>query len=190
MRVHGWSASSPGVNGKFRFAVICLLRAIEHAQAFPVRNKYSTLIPWTREEAERFLLASGKLQDTFWKLDRAAELLDIARTKFVDFQPPSATIEQVVATQQALRDVPLFLDNVLIYLKIFADCLANLTTHLYDRKGIIPRFSFREQKKWFIEKRPTFDPQLNIFECLLSRCTCIAFIEFLIAVPLSELAFR
>src|SRR6266849_9082210 len=28
---------------------------------------------------------------------------------------------------------------------------------------------------------------LNIFECLLSRCTCIAFIELLIAVPLSEL---
>jgi hypothetical protein len=159
MRVHGWSASSPGVNGKFHFAVICLLRAIELAQAFLGRNKYSTLKPWTRKEAARFLLTSGKLQDTFWKLDRAAELLDIARTKFVDFQPPSATIEQVVATQQAHRDVPLYLDNVLIYLKIFADCLANLTSQLYDRKDIIPCFSFREQKRWFIEKKPTFDPQ-------------------------------
>ena len=157
MRVHGWIASSPRVKGKFHFAVICLLRAIEQAQAFPGRNKYPTLKPWTREEADRFLLVSGKLQDTFWKLHRAAELLDIARTKFVHFHPPSATIEQVVATQQAHRDVPLFLDNVLIYLKIFADCLANLTSQLYERKGMIPCFSFRQQKQWFIKKRTTFD---------------------------------
>jgi hypothetical protein len=159
MRVHGWSASSLGVNGKFHFAVLCLLKAIEQAQAFPGRNKYSALKPWTRQQANQFLLASGKLQDTFWKLERAAELLDNARKKFPNLRPPTATTEQIVAMQQAHRDIPLLLDNVLIYLKIFADCLANVTSQLYERVGTIPRFRFREQKEWFIKKRSAFDPQ-------------------------------
>jgi len=158
MRVHGWNTSPPSLNGKFHFAVICLIKAIEHAQAFPGRNKYSTLKPWTREEADRFLLASGKLQDTFWKLERAAELLDNGRAKFPDFRPPSATIEQITAMQQAHRDIPLFLDNVLIYLRVFVDCLAKVTSQLYERKNIVPSFSFREQKKWFLEKRRSVDP--------------------------------
>lgn len=174
-RVHGWSASPPGVNGKFHFAVLCLFRAIEHAQAFPGRNKYSALKPWTRGEANRFLLASGKLQDAFWKLERAAELLDNARAKFPNLQPPSATTEQIVAMQQAHRDIPLLLDNVLIYLKIFADCLANVTSQLYEREGTIPRFRFREQKEWFIKKRPGFDtPYAQILKTQTSWFTTLA----------------
>jgi hypothetical protein len=159
MRVHGWTPSSSSANGKFHFAVLRFFEAITQAQAFPGRNKYPKLEAWSVEEGKSFFLSFGKLQDTFWKLGRAAELLEIARTKFVDLQPPSTTHEQIVSIQEAHRDFPLFLDNVLIYLRIFADCLANLTSRLYGRRKDIPFFSFRDQKKWFIEKRTAVDPQ-------------------------------
>jgi hypothetical protein len=159
MRVHGWVAGSPGIHGRFHFAVICLLKAIEHAQAFAGRNKYPKLKPWLSEEARQFLLASGKLQDSFWKLNRAAELLDVARNKLGHIQPPSSTHTQVLGVQEAYRDIPLFIDNILIYLKIFADCLANCTSQFYERKDQVPRFSFRLQREWFIKKRASFDPR-------------------------------
>jgi hypothetical protein len=74
MRVHGWTPNSSTVNGRFHFAVLCLFQSIAQAQAFPGRNKYSELKTWTVEEAKLFFLAFGKLHDTFWKLERAAEL--------------------------------------------------------------------------------------------------------------------
>jgi hypothetical protein len=41
-------------------------------------------VPWSKPQAEWFLLASGKLRNTFWKIDRSAELLDERRRSFVD----------------------------------------------------------------------------------------------------------
>ena len=99
--LHGVKPVSAGRNGEFHFAVINFIKAIENAQTFAGRNKYPILKPWSTMQAERILIASGKLQDTFWKLDRAAELFDDARRKFVDFKPPTMTVEEIVATQQA-----------------------------------------------------------------------------------------
>jgi hypothetical protein len=109
-------------------------------------------------QLDRFVLAWGKLEDTFWKIDRVAELLDEARRKVVDFKSPPTTLNQIAGMQQAHRDVPLFLDAVLIYLRIFADCLANLTSQFYAGKAV-PYRSFRVQAKWFTDKVPDIDPE-------------------------------
>ncbi len=155
-RLHGYEPVAASHKGEFHFAVIKFFKAIEMAQCFPGRNKYPTLELWSKRQAARFLLVLGKLQDTFWKIDRAAELFDEARRKFPDFKPPSTTVEQILANQQAGRDIPLFVESVLSYLKIFVDCLANLTSQFYPGKQV-PYRSFGDQKKWLL-RRHDVDP--------------------------------
>lgn len=155
-RIHGYKPPSGEKNGQLMFAVIKFFQEIEIAQTFPGRNKYPSLVPWSKDQATRFLVASGKLRDTFWKIDRSAELLDERRRSFVAFEPPSATIDDIIANQQADRDIPLFIDCVLSYLKVFTDSLATVTRHLYPKRQV-PFRNFREQMKWFI-KKPGVDP--------------------------------
>ncbi|MGA2074542.1 MAG: hypothetical protein ABSH52_13660 [Terriglobia bacterium] len=140
--------------------MVKLLQAMEFAQAFPGRNKYPTLVPWPPKKAKRILLASGKMQDAFWKLDRSAELLDRARQEITDFKPPSTTLEEIEKMQSVQRDVPMFLDNILIYLRILVDCIADITSQLYAEKDV-PWNSFHAQIKWFTNKMPRVDPEYS-----------------------------
>jgi hypothetical protein len=135
-----------------------LFDSLKIAQAFPGRNKYPTLKPWSRSQIDKFLTALGKLEDTFWKINRTAELYDVARRRIVNIKGPTISVEDLAATQQALRDVPLHLDCVLLYLRIFVDCLANLTSQFYPSESV-PFRSFRDQMKWFIQKQPEVDPE-------------------------------
>jgi hypothetical protein len=147
-RLHGLRPAAAPYKGEVHFAVINLFKAVEHAQAFPGRNKYGTLVAWSRKESERFLAASGKLEDTFWKIDRVAGLLDEARRKIViDFSRGTVTPEEAATFQAGYRDLPLYLDVLLIYLRILADCIADITSQFYKGKHV-PPFSFRDQENW------------------------------------------
>ena len=59
----------------------------------------------------------------------------------------------------ALKDIPIYLDSLIVYLRIVGDCIANLTPYLYGQKGkhITKKRSFREQRIWFMSTRPNFD---------------------------------
>ena len=157
LRLHGLTSITDGGKRELHFGVRNFFDSIKIAQAFPGRNKYPTLQPWSRSQLEKFLTALGKMEDTFWKINRTAELYDAARRRLVDIKGPTISIEDLAATQQALRDVPLHLDCVLLYLRILVDCLANLTSQLYPSERV-PYRSFRDQMKWFTQKRPGVDP--------------------------------
>ena len=74
----------------------------------------------------KFDQAAVKFQNTFWKFQRATLRLAGCVPRFKD---NSAALErsQVGAEQIALADIPLYLDLILLYLRIQADCLANVT---------------------------------------------------------------
>src|SRR5437016_2603262 len=95
-KLHGFKVfDTSGTSGEFHFAVVNLAKAIEHMLAFPGINKYPLLKSWSSEEVSNLLLASGKLCDTFGRIDRLLTLLDEARLKFVNFQPPTVEVEQI-----------------------------------------------------------------------------------------------
>lgn len=160
-KLHGFKVfEMTGTSGELHFAVINLAKAVEHMLAFPALNKYPALKSWSSEEVNNLLLASGKLRDTFGKIDRLLTLMDEARVKLVNFQSPTVKAEQIAAHQQAQQDFPLFLDAVLVYLKIFADCLANFTSQLLCfKKNHVPSHSFRDQWNWFLKVRRDADPK-------------------------------
>jgi hypothetical protein len=157
-RLHGLTLPANDGKREFHFGVRNIFESMKIAQAFPGRNKYPTLRPWSRSQIDKFVTALGKLEDTFWKIARTAELYDLARCQIVDLKGPTVSVESLAATQQALRDIPLHLDCVLLYLRILADCLANLTSQLYPSDHV-PFRSFRDQMKWFTQKRPEVDTQ-------------------------------
>jgi hypothetical protein len=159
-RLHGLTTIANNGKREFHFGVRSFFDSIKIAQAFPGRNKYPTLQPWSRGQIDKFVTALGKMEDTFWKINRTAELYDAARRRIVDIKGPTISVEDLAATQQALRDVPLHLDCVLLYLRILVDCLANLTSQLYHSESV-PFRSFRDQMKWFTQKRPEVDPQFS-----------------------------
>jgi hypothetical protein len=157
-RLHGLTPIAGDGKREFHFGVRSLFGSLRIAQAFPGRNKYPTLKPWSRVQADKFLTAFGKLEDTFWKINRTAELYDVARRRIVNIKGPTISSEELGATQQALQDIPLHLDCALLSLRILVDCLANLTSQFYLSESV-PFRSFREQIKWFTQKRTDVDPE-------------------------------
>lgn len=70
------------------------------------------------------------------------------------------TPENIANFQHAMKDFPLYLDALLLYLRIFVDSLVVLTRQLPGFEGNdVNGRSFRDQKKWFIEKMPDVDPE-------------------------------
>jgi hypothetical protein len=157
-RLHGLTSTSTDDRRELHFGIRSFFEAIKLAQAFPGTNKYPTLQPWSRHQIDLFVTALGRLEDTFWKITRTAELYDIARCQIVNLKGPTVSVEDLAATQQALRDIPLHLDCVILYLRIFADCVASLTSQLFPSQSV-PFRSFRDQMKWFTQKQPQVDPE-------------------------------
>ena len=108
----------------------------------------------------KFYGAVDKLKDTFMKFDTIARYL----SQSIDLalaNKDSRQMSQYGHFLKAMTDIPIYLDSLLLYLRIQADCLANVIPNLYGEKGrrqSIARDSFRDQTKWFIKKKPGFDP--------------------------------
>jgi hypothetical protein len=120
--------------------------------------------PWEEKWFDaKFRKAVTKLRDTFWKLNRAAAHF---HTNVEAFRANyhEKDLERFGKAQSALEDIPLYLDLLLLYIRVQADCIANVIPNLYGLKGqrnSIARDSFRDQMKWFLEKRPDFDPEYS-----------------------------
>ena len=107
-RLHRYKPRNADHGGQFFFAAIKLFKAIELAQAFPGRNKYPTLKPWSKSQADRFLLALGKFQDTFWKMDRATEMAAVLVLEPIfeaDLQPEQYAYRRDRSALDAVRHV-------------------------------------------------------------------------------------
>lgn len=169
--LHGIEVDGEGSTAWYRFGLLRVAHCLTTGSfpADPTKTR--------RWRDRRFLQAVKKLQDTVWKFDRAAghvEHCRVAIAKWVDFErrgeAGSVHISDPVLGDHldALQDLPLHLDSLLVYLRIEADALASLTPYFYTPSGSIPTRSFREQRKWFLGARSGFDGE---YEQILAEST-------------------
>jgi hypothetical protein len=157
--LHGIESRQDEHGGRVFFGVSQFIQLLESTYARPGGRVLKNAPTWpynTFDNSYRF--AAEKLKDTLWKINRVAELFELSRRNVRELEPPSVSQEEIARLQTALTDIPIYLEMLLIYLRIFADCLANLTPYLFGQKGKhITRSSFREQRVWFVKKRATLD---------------------------------
>lgn len=167
---HGLQPNPTGGTGKLLFAVAQFIRTLEDNYSRPGGRRVEGAPVWPSHTFDdRFRFAAEKLSDTVWKINRVAELTHLARCNVRDLQPPSVPEEELGRHLAALRDVPIYLETLIVYLRVVADCLANLTPYLYGRKGkSLPKDSFREQRKWLVSKQPGFD---SVYAAILKTNT-------------------
>ncbi|MBI4826356.1 MAG: hypothetical protein HY807_08045 [Nitrospirae bacterium] len=129
---------------------------------------YYTLIFKPNEAAEwpekwldgKFHGAVDKFKDTFLKFDTISRYLS-KNIEVALIHKDSRELDQYSHFLKAMVDIPINLDSLLLYLRVQADCLANVIPNFYGEEGkrqSIARDSFRAQAKWFITKKPEFDP--------------------------------
>ncbi|MGE5113690.1 MAG: hypothetical protein ACM3JB_22735, partial [Acidobacteriaceae bacterium] len=93
---------------------------------------------------------------------RIAEFVDNSRRNIRDFEPPSVSHDELAKHMAATYDIPIHLETLIIYLRIFADCLANVVPYFYGpKRKTIPSDSFRAQRNWFLKRRPNFDSEYS-----------------------------
>ncbi len=150
--------------GKVYFAAAQFIRLLETIYARPGLRPQKNAPTWAYHTFDnQFRWAAEKLWDTVWKINRLAELFEVARGNLRELEPPSVPVEDVAKLTTALTDIPIYLETLIVYLRIFADCIANLTPYLYGQKGKnLPRDSFREQRQWFVQKRSNFDHDYSV----------------------------
>lgn len=161
--LHGIELDSSGQPAWFHFGIIRLLHTLA-----PFGSKPTNLPDWAhRWWTTSYLHDVRKLQDTVWKFDRSAGHVDRCRSsieKWVkrkargDTKGVKATDPDYSAFTSAVTDLPLYLDSMLIYLRIQADAFAMLVPYFYERNGVISSRSFRDQMKWFTKTNTKFDP--------------------------------
>jgi hypothetical protein len=154
LRLHGLAIGDSDGQNRFRFALKRLFDAVYLTFIAPRHAGESAQAQWPDKWFDKvFWQGHIKLGDTLEKIDCVAELyatttLNIQR----DMQ------ERGFPHRADLTMLSVSLDVLLIYLRIFADTLAQVTPSLYGADGKnISRQSFRDQRKWFTEKRPDFD---------------------------------
>ncbi|MCD4824758.1 MAG: hypothetical protein K8S55_09125 [Phycisphaerae bacterium] len=106
----------------------------------------------------KFCGAADKIKDTFMKFHTVSRYLSQSIELFMR-NKDSREKNQYDHFSKAMMDIPIFLDSLLFYLRIQADCLANIIPNFYGEEGkrqSISRDSFRGQIKWFIKTE--FDP--------------------------------
>lgn len=101
--------------------------------------------------------AARNMQTTLWKLDRTAGLLGEA-LQTLTLNPGLDDMTAFGRSQQAMMLAPLYLDLMLVYLRVFADTIARTLPSFYARRGHIPTDSFSNQVNWFRNRRRNFDP--------------------------------
>jgi hypothetical protein len=165
MTLHGIELDASGRPAWFRFGMLRLL----HALSVPnVRESRQSGLA-RRWVTVPFLNAVRKFQDTFWKYDRTAghiEKCSQAIRNWVELEAGGSTEGMTINNSEfnsyltALEDMPIYLDSMLLYLRIQADAFASVLPYLYARRDVIPSRSFREQRDWFLKAKPNFDPGL------------------------------
>ncbi len=171
--LHGIELNGDGHAAWFHFGLLRMVQSLS-----PFRVQSDNVLPWAKRWNTRsFLHSVKKLQDTIWKFDRAAGHVDTCRRAVQAWVEREALgeISRVNITDPdfggylaALEDLPLFLDSMLLYLRIESDAFAALVPYFYENIGSIPSRSFREQRQWFLSKRSRFDRE---YAAILSDCS-------------------
>lgn len=106
----------------------------------------------------------SKIRDTCFKMIYALNRLGSAILVMENcdtYAFDGAPIDHAAIYYSAIDEAPYHLDAYISYLRIFADCISFALPFFYVTTGSISNNSFRDQKKWFLEKMPTFDPEYS-----------------------------
>lgn len=108
---------------------------------------------------------TARLRETVWLFDWGARRLTDTAAVLIEQLAPGASGDVRSQRPEAHLEFALFLDSVLSYLRIQADCIAHLVPHLYGKdrqKASIKSRSFHDQQRWFREKVPPFDAAYKV----------------------------
>ena len=161
-KLHGIEPGKPGEMGKVYFGAAQFIRLLENTYARPGLRPLKNAPQWAYHTFDnRFRFAAEKLWDHHVENQSGRRTVRGCTSQYVkDLQPPSVPVEDLAQHTAALTDIPIYLDLLIVYLRVVADCLANVTPYLYGQKGkFLTRNSFREQREWLVKTRPNFDPK-------------------------------
>ncbi len=162
MKYHGVEFDDKGTtNGILRVGMLCFLQILHVEFYFTPIFRPKEAAKWPEKWIDgKFRSAVDKFKDTFMKFDTIsrylAQSIELAMT-----HKDSREMNQYVHHLKAMTDIPIYLDSLLLYLRVQADCIANVIPNFYGEEGrrqSIARDSFRDQTRWFIKKKPDFDP--------------------------------
>ena len=148
--------------GEFRFGISQLIDRCQSCRWFGTEDMSTSL----KETLARFhnrtyWQCACKCNDTVHKLHKAVSSLGRGMDTFErhdEFVFDGASLDTAAVWLQAADDLPYHFDSLLSYLRILADCIAYSVPFFYRTKESIPNRSFRDQRKWFVERCPDFDP--------------------------------
>jgi len=158
LKYHGIEYPTSDNPGHFHFAISRFCGHLDHSYLWRFRDDPEPP-PWPENCLDRrFSQSVVKLNDTFHKLLRVAGLVERARKDVGDYKT-ARKLSEYSKHLSALRDIPIYLDSILLYLRILGDCLATITPYFYGsryKNTLSRRFSLH--RKYFMEKRTFFDP--------------------------------
>lgn len=153
-RLHGLVAGTTRT-GALRLPMVRALWSVGEWYPRATARQPALSPAWT---SPRIAEATTKLQEVWWKLNRACERMGELAPDLTSLGRPVAP---KVESMWAVDDYEMYADMLVIYLRMQADCVAAMFDALYGESGrneSIPWDSFRAHLKWFGVKKPTFDP--------------------------------
>jgi hypothetical protein len=149
-------------SGELRFGIAQLInRCLSWRWSGSGKMSESPKDTLARFDNRTYWQCAAKCRDTVHKLDKAISYLGREMDTFEredDFAFEGAPLEKAVVWLPAADGLPYHLDSLLAYLRILADCVAFSVPFFFRTKESIANRSFRDQRKWFLAKRPDFDP--------------------------------
>jgi hypothetical protein len=151
------------MHGELRFGVVVLIGRPQSWLWFD----FSNLTETQRKSIQRFYnpaywQCAAKCRDTAFKLTESLYKLSHSLSIMENQQQynyDGAPIETAAVYYQALQDAPYHLDAFISYLRILADCICFALPFFYQTRESITNRSFRDQMRWFLEKKPKFDEE-------------------------------
>jgi hypothetical protein len=161
LKYHGLVVDTPE-SGQLRFGIEPLIGScqswvwkFEKDLPKAIQNtlkRFDNLVYWQ---------CAKKCKDTVHKINKAIYNLGFCMDIFErkqEFAFNGAPIDKAAIYFKASDDIPYHLDSLISYLRVLADCIAFAIPFFYRTQESIANRSFREHRKWFMEKKPDFDP--------------------------------
>jgi len=159
-KYHGYEYPAQDCNGRFHFATLRFFQMILSKYCFPRNKDERPPSHWPDRWFDRkFMQAVSKFQETFHKINLVSSLLEIERNNVFE-NKDERDLEKYSKYLHGLQTIPVYLDSLLFYLRIFADNIADLTPYLYPRQlgERIGKKSFRKHRKSF-RNNNEYDPE-------------------------------
>lgn len=162
LRYHGLVVGTPD-SGELRFGMECLIGSCQSwLWYFQDGLSDSAKQAVSRFHNRAYWQCAKKCKDTVHKLNKAVYNLscrmDIMERK-EEYVYDGAPLEKAAAFFEAIEDIPYHLDSLISYLRVLADCIAFAIPFFYRTDESIANRSFRDHRKWFLEKKPDFDAE-------------------------------